>query len=93
MGIEPMGDSRQISVLAPIREASAIQVREFVVRGAPSGNLRQLTGTAQNDLSPPTDQEYSLLQTQGVIELREIPIERAKWQIPDLSRALQHEAV
>jgi len=56
MGIEPTGDSGQISSLALMREASAIQVREFAVRGAPSGNLRQLTGAALNDLGPPTNQ-------------------------------------
>ena len=53
MGIEPISESRQISILAPIRGASAIQVRDFGACGAPSGNPWQLTGTAQNDLSSP----------------------------------------
>ena len=70
MGIEPRSEFRQISILAPIRGASAIQVRDFGACGAPSGNPWQLTGTAQNDLSSPIDQEYPLLQTQGVIQLR-----------------------
>ena len=35
MGIEPMGDSGQISSLDLFREASAIQVRDFGVREAP----------------------------------------------------------
>ena len=43
MGIEPMGDSGQISSLALFRQASAIQVRDFRVRGALRGNVRQLT--------------------------------------------------
>ena len=41
----------------------------------------------------PIDQEYPLLQTQCVIQFRELPIERPQWQIPDLSCDLQHEAV
>jgi hypothetical protein len=41
MGIEPMDDSRQISRVAPFREASAIQVREFSACGAMLGNVRQ----------------------------------------------------
>jgi len=93
MGIEPISESRQITILAPIRGASAIQVRDFGVRGAPSGNPWQLTSAAQNDLSSPIDQNYLLLQTQGVIQLRELPIERSQWQMPDLSCDLQHEAV
>ena len=93
MGIEPISESRQITILAPIRGASAIRVRDFGVRGAPSGNPSQLTGTAQNDSSSPIDQDYPLLQTQGVIQLRELPIERAQSQMPDLSCDLQHEAV
>ena len=60
---------------------------------ARSGNPWQLTGTAQNDLSPPIDRDYPLLQTQGVIQLRELPIERPQWQMPDLSCDLQREAV
>jgi hypothetical protein len=79
MGIEPMANSRQISILHLNREASAIQVRDIAVCGVLSGNLRQLMGTAPNNLGPPTDQAYSLLQTHGVIELRELPIESTEW--------------
>ena len=93
MGIEPMNDCRQVSSLTQFREASAIQVRDCAVRGALSGNLWQLTGTPPNDLGPPTDRGYSLLQTHGVIEFHELPIESTEWHIPDLSRDLQHEAV
>ncbi len=50
MGIEPIGDSRQISWLAPFGEASAIQVRDIALCGVLSGHLWQLMGTALNDL-------------------------------------------
>ena len=93
MRIELMDDSRQISSLAQYRETSAIQVRDFAVRGVLSGNLWQLMGTAPNGPGPPTDRGYALLQTHGVIELRELTIESTEWHIPDLSRDLQHEAV
>ena len=87
MGVEPMDDSKKINILEQLREASAIQVRDFAVRGALSGIMWQLTGT------PPNDRGYALLQTHGVIELRELPIESTEWHIPDLSRDLQYEAV
>ena len=93
MGVEPMDDSKKINILEQLREASAIQVRDFAVRGALSGIMWQLTGTPPNDLGPPTDRGYALLQTHGVIELRELTIESTEWHIPDLSRDLQHEAV
>ena len=41
MGIEPMGDSEQISSLRLFREASAIQVQKFSACGAMLGNVRQ----------------------------------------------------
>lgn len=85
------GDALSFPII--LKGASANQAREFAVRGAPSGNQWQLTGAAQNDLSSPIDQEYPLLQTQGVIQLRELPIKRPQWQMPDLSCDLQHQAV
>jgi len=93
MGIEPIVRSRKINAFDVSGQASAIQVRDFEVRGAVSGNLWQLTATAPKDPRPTTDLEYSLLQAHGIIELRELSIERTEWQIPDLPRDLQHEAV
>ncbi len=93
MEIEPMDDSTKINILSQFRQAGAIQVRDLAVRGALSGNLWQWMGTAPKDPRPTTDQAYALLQTHGIIELRELSIERTEWQIPDLPRDLQHEAV
>ena len=93
MGIEPISGLRQINTLGAIGQASAIQVRDFGVRGALSGNLWQLTGAALKVTGPPTDREHCLLQAHGTVELGKIPIERTQWQMPDLSRDLQHEAV
>ena len=93
MGIEPIGDSRPINMLVVSGEASAIQVRDFATRGALSGNLWQLTGMPSKVTAPRADREPFLLQAHGTVELGKIPIERAQWQVSDLSRALQHEAV
>ena len=93
MGIEPIGDSRQINMLVVSGEASAIQVREFAARGAARGNVGQLPGMPPKVTDPPTDREHFLLQAHGTVELGKFPIERAQWQVSDLSRALEHEAV
>ena len=68
-------------------------MRDFAARGAARGNVGQLPRMPSKVAGPRTDREQFLLQAHGTVELGKIPIERAQWQVSDLSRAFQHEAV
>jgi hypothetical protein len=46
MGIEPVEVSREISAFGRLKDPSAMEARIFMLRGAPQGNVRQMSTVA-----------------------------------------------